>query len=216
MASCFCCWIYGHIVRTCKAQTALYLPLAFHVNTSSRLKGKISALTATLRRYRVYHRYLGLFTGVLVLISSLTGILLAWKKDVDLLQPPTQKGVSTDLQLWIPHHEMAARAVAALDSAVAVKNNPIDRIEARLDKGIVKTIFLEGSWEVQLDASTGKVLSVARRHSDWIEKVHDGSIISDLFKVISMNVLGLGLLILMFTGFFLWFYPKKIRKLKQE
>ena len=186
------------------------------MTTSSRLKVKISRLSAILRNYRVYHRYLGLFIGVFVLVSSLTGILLAWKKDVDLLQPPTQKGATTDLQKWIPHHEMATRSVAALDSAAGVVNNPIDRIEARLDKGIVKTIFLEGSWEVQLDASNGKVLSVARRHSDWIEKVHDGSIISDLFKVVSMNVLGLGLLILMFTGFFLWFYPKRIRKLKQE
>ena len=183
---------------------------------SSRLKGKISNLSAILRRYRVYHRYLGLFIGLFVLVSSLTGILLAWKKDVDLLQPPTQKGTTTDLKLWIPHHEMSLRSIAALDSAIGIKENPIDRIEARLDKGIVKTIFLEGSWEVQLDAGTGKVLSVARRHSDWIEKVHDGSIISDLFKVVSMNVLGFGLMVLAFTGFFLWFYPKKIRKIKRE
>ncbi len=176
----------------------------------------MKTITEKLRNFRVYHRYLGLAIGLLVLISSLTGMLLAWKKDVDLLQPPTQKGATTDLQQWISHHEMAALSIAALDSAVAVKNNPIDRIEARLDKGIVKTIFLEGSWEVQLDAGTGKVLSVAQRHSDWIEKVHDGSIISDFFKVLSMNVLGLGLLILSVTGFFLWFYPKKIRQLKQE
>jgi uncharacterized iron-regulated membrane protein len=164
----------------------------------------------------VYHRFLGLLIGSFVLISSVTGMLLAWKKDVDLLQPPTQKGATTDLKQWIPLSEMAILSIAGLDSAAAIKNNPIDRIEARLDKGIVKTLFVEGSWEVQLDASTGKVLSVARRHSDWIEKVHDGSIISDLFKVISMNVLGLGLLILSVTGFLLWFLPKKIRRLKQE
>jgi uncharacterized iron-regulated membrane protein len=164
----------------------------------------------------VYHRYLGLALGAFVLVSSASGILLGWKKDVDLLQPPTQKGASTDLQQWMPIADLATRSIAGLDSAVAVSNNPIDRIEARLDKGIVKTIFKEGSWEVQLDASTGQVLSVARRHSDWIEKVHDGSIISDMFKLVSMNVLGLGLLILSFTGFFLWFYPKKIRKIKSE
>ncbi|GGG21499.1 hypothetical protein GCM10011323_26780 [Pontibacter amylolyticus] len=195
-----------------------YLSQPNYVSTSTAtlVKQKVRTLADRLRNFRTYHRYLGLFMGVFILISSVTGILLGWKKDVDLLQPPTQKGASTDLQQWLPLAELSARSLAGLDSAQAINNNPIDRIEARLDKGIVKTIFKEGSWEVQLDASTGKVLSVARRHSDWIEKIHDGSIISDLFKLISMNVLGLGLLILSVTGFFLWFYPRQIRKIKSE
>ena len=183
------------------------------ITTSAR--EKITRLTGTLRHYRVYHRYVGLVMAVLVLISSVTGILLGWKKDVDLLQPPTQKGATTDLAQWIPLSEMAVIATAALDSAQAIKANPIDRIEARPEKGIVKVLFAEGSWEVQVDGSNGKVLSVAQRHSDWIEKIHDGSIISDGFKLISMNVLGIGLLVLTVTGVSLWFYPKRIRKLKQ-
>jgi uncharacterized iron-regulated membrane protein len=188
-----------------------------HVSTIQKVaREKVRSLADRLRNFRVYHRYLGLFLGVFIFISSVTGILLGWKKDVDLLQPPTQKGATTDLQQWLPIAELSSRSLAGLDSAEAISDNPIDRIEARLDKGIVKTIFKEGSWEVQLDASTGQVLSVARRHSDWIEKIHDGSIISDLFKLISMNVLGFGLLILSLTGFFLWFYPKKIRKIKRD
>ncbi|MBD1397021.1 PepSY domain-containing protein [Pontibacter sp. JH31] len=185
-------------------------------STSTRTKQKVRSLADRLRNFRVYHRYLGLSLGVFILISSVTGILLGWKKDVDLLQPPTQKGASTDLQQWLPLSELAARSLAGLDSAEAIYENPIERIEARPDKGIVKTIFRDGSWEVQLDASNGKVLSVARRHSDWIEKVHDGSIISDLFKLVSMNVLGFGLVFISCTGFFLWFYPKKIRKIKSR
>lgn len=187
------------------------------MNTQDKsTRKKVKHLADRTRNLRVYHRYLGLVLGVFVLISSVTGLLLGWKKDVDLLQPPTQKGITTDMQQWLPLSALAARAIAGLDSATAINDNPIDRIEARLDKGIAKVIFLEGSWEVQLDCSSGKVLSVARRHSDWIEKVHDGSIISDLFKLISMNVLGLGLMIIAATGFFLWFYPKKIRKIKHK
>ncbi len=184
--------------------------------TVSTAKNKVRSITDRLRNFRVYHKYMGLVLGVFILISSITGIALGWKKDVDLLQPPTQDGTTSDLQLWVPLSTMATTAYAALDSAVSIKNNPIDRIEARPEKGMVKVLFLEGSWEVQLDGSTGKVLSVAQRHSDWIEKIHDGSIISDGFKLVTMNVLGLGLLVLSVTGFFLWFYPKKIRKLKQE
>jgi len=60
------------------------------------------------------------------------------------------------------------------------------------------------------------VLSVARRHSDWIEQLHDGSIISDLFKLISMNFLGIGLLIMILSGLWLWYGPKKFRKMKRR
>ena len=163
----------------------------------------------------MYHRYLGLTLSVLLLISSVTGVLLSWKKDVELLQPLTQTGTTTDLAQWIPLPKMARLATTALDSARGAASNPVDRIEVNPDKGIVKVLFLEGYWEVQLDGGTGKVLSVARRHSDWIEHLHDGSIINDVFKRISMNILGLGLLILIASGFILWFYPRRIRQLKK-
>ncbi len=178
-------------------------------------KKKISRLAATLRNYRVYHRYLGLILSALLLISSITGLLLGWKKNVDLLQPVTQKGSTPDLLQWIPLSTMAQIATAALDSAQNISANPIDRIEARPEKGMVKVLFSEGYWEVQLDGSTGKVLSVARRHSDWIEHLHDGSIISDGFKLLSMNILGLGLLVLVASGLILWLYPRRIRQLKK-
>ncbi len=179
-----------------------------------RDKYKIKKISAVLRNYRVYHRYLGIALGAFILISSITGILLGWKKDVDLLQPPTVKGKSTNLSEWISLDRISTIAYAALDSAQIITDNPIDRIEARPEKGMVKVLFTKGYWEVQLDGSTGKVLSVSRRHSDWIEQIHDGSIISDWFKLISMNVLGFGLLILSVTGFTLWFFPKQIRRIK--
>ncbi len=185
------------------------------LRTTQAHKTKIKQLTGILRSYRVYHRYLGIGLGVFLIISSFTGFLLGWKKDIDLLQPPTQKGITTDLRQWISLAEMATLAQAALDSAQQLPNTPIDRLEARPDKGIVKVLFAEGYWEVQLEASTGNVLSVARRHSDWIEQLHDGSIISDGFKLVSMNVLGLGLMALAISGFILWLFPRKVRQLKK-
>ncbi|MBO6762019.1 MAG: DNA mismatch repair protein, partial [Roseivirga sp.] len=89
-------------------------------------------------------------------------------------------------------------------------------IEYRPTKGIAKVIFDTGSWEVQVDASSLEVLSVAKRHSDWIETIHDGSIISDAFKLVSMNILGLGLVFLTVTGLWLWYGPKRIRSLKSK
>ena len=53
-----------------------------------------------LRRYRVYHKYIGIVLAILLFISAVTGFLLGWKKNVDIIQPPTKKGQSKDMQDW--------------------------------------------------------------------------------------------------------------------
>ena len=115
---------------------------------------------------------------------------------------------------WKSADQLAEAALVSVDS-LGLKAENIDRIEYRPSKGIAKVIFDTGSWEAQVDATTLEILSVAKRHSDWIEKIHDGSIISEIFKVISMNILGLGLLMLVISGLWLWFGPRRIRKLKR-
>ncbi len=174
----------------------------------------VSKLSKTVRGYRVWHRYFSISIALLVIISAITGILLAWKKDFDVLQPPTQKGISLNASEWKSVEELSAAAIAAVDSLGLTSAN-IDRIEYRPTKGIAKVIFDTGSWEAQLDATSLEVLSVAKRNSDWIESIHDGTIISEFFKLISMNALGIGLLVLVFSGLWLWFGPKKIRRLKR-
>ena len=172
-----------------------------------------SKLAKSVRSYRKWHKYFGLSLALFVLVSAVTGILLAWKKNIEVLQPPTQKGVTTTLADWQPVDSLARIAVQAADSLGLTADN-LDRIEYRPTKGIAKVIFDTGSWEVQVDATTLEVLSVAKRHSDWIEQLHDGTIISDTFKLISMNYLGIGLIVLLITGIWLWLGPRKIRKLK--
>lgn len=142
---------------------------------------------------------------------------MALKKDIDILQPPTQKGVSTELATWLPMDMLAQLAQKALlEQHPAEKTNKIDRMDVRPSKGIVKVLFKKGNWEVQLDGKTGKVKSIAKRHSDWIEALHDGSIISDGFKLISMNFIGFGLIFMIATGLWLWYGPKRYRVLKKR
>ncbi|NRB47502.1 MAG: PepSY domain-containing protein [Saprospiraceae bacterium] len=177
----------------------------------------MSRITKSLRKYRVYHKYFGLSLAILLLISALTGIFLAWKKDIDWIQPPTQKGESKELQAWKPISELAELAESAFQKAhPEFGTNTIDRIDVRPSKGIAKVLFDKGWWEVQIDGTSGEVLSIAKRHSDWIEKLHDGSIVSDLFKLITMNGLGIGLIILMVTGLWLWYGPRLFRKWKRR
>ncbi len=173
------------------------------------------SIAKSIRGYRKIHKYLGLTIALLLIISAITGILLAWKKDIDVLQPPTQSADNKTLNGYQPVSKLAEAAVQAVDSLNLSADN-LDRIEYRPSKGIAKVLFDSGNWEVQVDATTLKVLSVAKRHSDWIESLHDGSIVSDFFKLFSMNLLGFGLLVLILSGVWLWWGPKKIRGLKKK
>jgi uncharacterized iron-regulated membrane protein len=172
-----------------------------------------TSIAKSLRSYRQIHKMGGLILSLLLIISAITGVFLAWKKNFNVLQPVTQKGATLQMNEWQPVEELSYKALLAVDSLGLMAEN-IDRIEYRPTKGIAKVIFDTGSWEVQVDAKTLEVFSVAKRNSDWIEQIHDGSIISELFKVISMNFLGFGLLLLSLSGLWLWYGPRKIRQLK--
>lgn len=170
-----------------------------------------------LRFTRKLHRWVGFLLSIFLIISAITGATLAWKKDIGLLQPPSQKGVSKDLATWMPIADLHKLALTEINQHLPTgETAEIDRIDARPSKGIVKVLFNKGWWEVQLDATTGKTLSVGRRHADWIESLHDGSIINQTFKLISMNTLGLGLLISVLGGLWLWYAPKKLRRRSNE
>ncbi len=171
----------------------------------------------SLRSFRKFHRYTGLLIAVLLLISAVTGILLSLKKDIDIIQPPTQKGVSKDLATWKSIDELSQLATAAFYKEYPTQEgNEIDRLDVRPSKGIAKVLFEEGNWEVQIDGTSGEVKSIAKRYSDWIESLHDGSIISDLFKLFSMNILGIGVLFLISSGVWLWYGPKVVREMKRR
>ena len=147
----------------------------------------------------------------------MTGILLALKKEFAIIQPPTQKGVSKSLETWKPLSEIATIATTEFHRKYPEqKENKVDRMDVRPSKGIVKVLFNKGYWELQIDGTSGEDKSIERRHSDWIEALHDGSIISNLFKLVSMNFLGLGTILLIITGTWLYFGPKLYRKAKQQ
>ena len=170
-----------------------------------------------LRRYRKYHRWFGLSLAFFLFISATTGILLALKKESDFIQPPTSKGVSKDLSTWKSIEELGDIAKKAFYAAhPEYEENTIDRMDIRPSKGIVKVLFESGWWEVQVDGTSGEIKSISRRHSDWIEALHDGSIVANWFKLLTMNYLGWGVLIMIITGIWLWYGPKQIRTIKKR
>ncbi|MDF2158246.1 PepSY-associated TM helix domain-containing protein [Algoriphagus sp. CAU 1675] len=170
----------------------------------------------SLRWYRQYHKWFGLALILFFFLIGITSILLAWKKKVELL-PPTQK-TKVESGTWILPSQMVRIGEEEMEKLG--RDPEVDRIDIRPDKGIAKVTFKTHFTEVQVDGFSGEVLSVGTRHSDWIEKVHDGSIVDFYLngdegaKLTYSTLTSLGLIFLSFSGFFLWYYPKLIRRLK--
>jgi uncharacterized iron-regulated membrane protein len=181
------------------------------------MSSKSSGLVVLSRKFRSYHTYVGLTLAILICISALTGILLALKKEFSVLQTPTQEGSTQNLSEWLPVADLVELATAALIAAHPEEEGmlTIDRLDVRPSNGVVKVLFKERWWEVQVDGKTGEVKAISKRTSDWIEAIHDGSIISDTFKLISMNAVGWGLLFMTLSGIWLWYGPKVIRARKK-
>ena len=170
------------------------------------------AIVRSIRSSRRWHSYLGVSLAILLLLSAVTGLLLGWKKQSDWLQPGTQRGTAGDLADWRPLSELSAAATLALTD-IAGPDVPadIDRLDVRPGKNVVKVRFEHEHYEVQVDGITGEVLSVGQRNADWIEAIHDGSIVSQPFKLISMNALAIGLLVMIATGTWLYYGPRRYR-----
>lgn len=169
-----------------------------------------------LRWLRRIHRWMGIPLIIFFFIIGITSILLAWKKKVELL-PPTL-GTKIENGEWISPTEMVR--IAELEMEKLGESPEVDRIDIRPDKGVAKVTFKAHFTEVQLDGLSGEVLSIETRHSDWIEKVHDGSIVDyylggdEATKLTYSTLTALGLILMSLSGFYLWYYPKVIRRLK--
>lgn len=171
-----------------------------------------------LRLVRKVHRYTGASLFIVFLFISITGLLLGWKKDSKgYLLPKTQKGLSTHSSDWLTLEVLQNKALFLLDSLDSQLDKKIDRLDVRPGKGVVKFTFENHYQEIQLDLTTGQLLSFGKRRSDLLEQLHDGSWIdrqlgSGFFKLFYTSISGLALLVFTITGFWLWYGPKRMRQ----
>lgn len=174
-----------------------------------------------IRTFRKVHRITGVLLFLMFILIALTGLLLGWKKHSGgYLLPESRTGTSTDLSHWLPVDSLHRLAVGYLRDSVSPALSPeLERIDMRPDKGMVKFVFARHFWGLQLDGTTGRLLHIERRRSDFIEKVHDGSIFDQILgfsgnpvKLLFTTLSGLSLLTFTVTGFWLWYGPKHMRR----
>ena len=166
--------------------------------------------------FRKIHHWGAIIIALPIVIMIGAGILLMVKKEFDWLQPPSQKGIEKSI---VPAATMKQMfdAVKAVEQAGIKDWTDLDRVDFKNDKGIAKFIATN-NWEVQVDTATAKVLQVAYRRSDIIEKIHDGSWFAEWAKLGLFLPTGIALFILWLTGMYLFFLPhyKKWQKRKKK
>jgi len=157
---------------------------------------------------RKVHRWGAVIAALPLLVIMASGVVLQLKRESAWIQPPTQQGTGTELLLpW----DQVLEVTKGVPEAGVESWADIDRLDVRPSKGMLK-VRCKNRWEVQIDTSSGKVLSSTLRRSDWIESIHDGSWFHDSFKLWVFLPTGLILCGLWVTGVYLWLLPHLVRR----
>ena len=130
------------------------------------------------------------------------GLLLMVKKEINWIQPPSQKGSDTQ-RIPMASIQDLFDAALTVDVAKFTRWDELQRADLKPEKGIIKFVS-KTNWEVQVDTRTAEVLSVAQRRSDVIESIHDGSFFADWVKLWLFLPAGVGLFVLWITGIYLF------------
>jgi uncharacterized iron-regulated membrane protein len=152
------------------------------------------------------HKWVGIILAIVFLMIAGTGFLLLIKKDYDWIQPPTQRGEEGTLADFITLQEMFASVFAEEHSDFRSMDD-IDRVDFRPGKRIFKVRSNHNYSEIQVDAITGEVRSVATRNSDLIESIHDGSFFGDWAHGWVMPIASGAMIFLVFSGLWIWISP---------
>lgn len=178
------------------------------------MDSKVKHLAKRTRFYRKFHKYIAVPMLAFMFLLGVTGLLLAWKSELKL-SPPSKK-VSQVNQPTIALSKIQENAIRFVKNLNL--DTTINRIDYRPSKGIAKVRFEHHFTELQINCYTGELLSNKQRTADIIEMIHDGSILDYLFKNKSDNIklvystiTSLALILLAFSGFWLWLKPRQIR-----
>lgn len=173
----------------------------------------------TKRFNRRLHFWLAIVIFVPTFIVFASGLVLQVKKQVEWVQPSTQKGKKPkDLTVNTIALEQAFAIVQKIPQVNVTTWDDVARIDIRPNKSMMKVIT-EGrwdqQWEVQVDLYSGEVLQISERRSDWIEAIHDGSFFHPDAKLWLFLPNGLLLFIMWISGLIM-FAPILRQKWKRK
>ena len=162
---------------------------------------------------RQVHNWGSIIIALPLVVMIGAGLVLMLKKDIDWIQPPSQRGVVADAPI-ISFAQMLDAAKAFPEVQIAGWED-VDRIDVQPGRGLAK-LQLHNRWEIQIDTTTGEILQTAVRRSDVIEQIHDGTFFADWVKYLLFLPAGIVLLVLWLSGVWMFFLPYYVRRARQK
>ncbi|OIK17223.1 hypothetical protein BIV60_00635 [Bacillus sp. MUM 116] len=153
---------------------------------------------------RKVHKWSGLILSVVFMFVAVTGLLLVYMIPLGVADD-LRTGKEASPSQSIPMDKVVSIATSqGLPGATSVED--IFRIEYRPGLNIYQIRF-NNSQDVQIDASTGKVLSTNPDYSSFIITLHDGSFFGNWYRYSALTFAGLSLILLSFSGYYMVGYP---------
>ena len=153
------------------------------------------------------HRWLGAAVGFILVVSAVSGFLLLKKKQHAWIQPPIVPGVAGSPTELKPLAEVY-QAVFALGVPQLQSEADIAKIDFRPAQRVHKVVSRHDDIEVQVCATTLRTSGPQVRRSDWLERLHDGSLFGELAHGVLMPAVAVILFGLSISGYIMWLWPK--------
>lgn len=168
-----------------------------------------------IRFNRSLHKWIGLAVSIVMLALAVTGIMLNHKKSLGYM-PDIEHEASSGISQALPMEQVIAIAIQAAEKEDIKTIKDVDRIDYRTKNMYAKVRFKDSkTTEVIVDGVTGKVLNVGYRTDVFLEKLHSGEIFGSIFILIS-DIGAVSLVLLTFSGIYIWIYPKWRRRLNDK
>ena len=175
-----------------------------------------------LLQSRVLHRKIASVLFIFFFFVSFTAIMLAWKSVFTNVIFDTEKiTASTSLQKWLPLDSLESIAVKSINEKTNNNFKHAESIQLKPAKGYINFSF-KNNLNIQVDGATGNTIHIEQKNGSLIQDIHDGAIVDGwltnkfgLSKKIYSTIMGLALLILTLSGFWMWYKPKQIKQSKK-
>ncbi|MCK4874108.1 MAG: PepSY domain-containing protein [Phycisphaerales bacterium] len=156
--------------------------------------------------FRTAHKWTGIVLALMFVTTASTGFLLLVKKKMDWIQPPTREDKAGEIADCISTQQLF-EVVLAQRHPDFQSLEDIDRVDFRPGKRVFKVRSVHHYSELQVGAVTGEVLNSAKRRSDFLEEIHDGSFLGEWAHGYLMPLTACALVFLTFSGLWLWIEP---------
>ncbi len=179
--------------------------------------------SSLLLKFRLLHRKLASVLFIFFFIIAATGLLLGMKTFfTKTIYDSENKKTAIKLSQVLPLDSLDKLATTNINKYTNSNYTNTEKLEVRPSKGL-SVAYFKDNYTVQLAAETGKLILIEQKKLGIIQDIHDGAIIGNIFsnkaggtaKIIYSLIMGISLLIMTSTGFYLYYKPKQIKNVKK-